>query len=224
MQMTASRFLVLLLGAEFFPFLRIRPGRGVALIVAASICVKHYFYQFLPLAPFHITVLHYAAFFSLAYAATGLFSGIGRIRWLYLPAWYTGSPLLSLCGLVSDKTTYFRLEPVAVWLTAWLLMMSASPEAVTAFYPWWFYVGLAPVDELGRIVTAYGKHLPQWFSNDALIWGWLLPFMTATGFSLHTRHCDWPASPEYRAKLRAAQEEQALARGELTFSTVEEVQ
>ena len=65
--MHMGRFLLVCLGCDWFPLLRLRLGRYMAWLILAAISLKHYvFFQLLPVSGPYGKLLHISAFLSLA--------------------------------------------------------------------------------------------------------------------------------------------------------------
>jgi hypothetical protein len=248
--MHMGRFLLICLGCDWFPLLRLRLGRYMAWLVLAAISCKHYlFFQLLPVSGPYGKLLHISAFLSLAAVTISLFDRRGRLLAGIAPGWYGGYNLLQKLGL-SDRKTHLVAEPILAAIIGFMLVLPALPNMGFERPPSTMeeliqkYLPKGPPGYTQRPEPAPAKvrlepFTPWWQSlgvavssrpvqwrmpeETAMLLGILLPLLPALAFALHAMCLDWPASPGYREMKRQEQMARAQQGGVMTFTSVEEI-
>ena len=248
--MPMGRFLLVCLGCDWFPLLRLRLGRYMAWLILAAISLKHYlFFQLLPISGPYGKLLNISAFLSLAAVAISLFDRRGRLLAAMAPGWYGGYNLLQKLGL-SDRKTHLVAEPLLAAIIAFVLVLPALPnmgferppstmkELIQKHLPKGppgytqrpepapAKVRLEPFTPWWQSLGVAVSNRPvQWLvpEETAMFLGILLPLLPALAFALHAMCLDWPASPGYREMKRQEQMARAQQGGVMTFTSVEEI-
>jgi hypothetical protein len=224
--MKGRNVVLALVGTEFFPLLRVMPGRLTALLVFASLCLKQFIFQYAHLPPACGTLLHVTSALSALYLLLSLVSRT--------PAFDGGLPLAHLFG-ASRRVAYLIAEPLMTVAVALALILPhvslpeqrshmerlieenlpvprnlipSPPQLEPGFAPWW--------RELGVIETDVPL-LPPATDADRAAMGLMFLLVAWLGFLLHARTCDWPQSAEYRELRRREQEARDAASGRVTF-------
>jgi hypothetical protein len=223
--MKGRNVVLALAGSEFFPLLRVMPGRLTALLVFASLCLKQFIFQYAHLPPAYGTLLYIATALSALYALLGLVSRT--------PAFDGGLPLAHLFG-ASRRVAYLIAEPLLAAAIALALILPhvslpekrhplerykdylpvprnlipSPPQLEPGFAPWWREFGLIETDV---------PLLPLATDADRAAMGLVFLLIAWLGFLLHARTCDWPQSAEYREVRRREQEARDAASGRVTF-------
>jgi hypothetical protein len=214
-----TKAIMVFLGAEFFPLVRFAPGLGFVFTLLACLSLKQWLFQYLPITEGHAMLMQLSTGLSAVYIVTGISGHF--VATLYhddLNPFHTGKHLLSCFGKVRIKTLLHTVEPLACLVVAGFVMFSIT-HGIGLFMPWWEQFGYTPPTRVGNPL----RFLPEGFVGYMDVCALLLPFVSWLGFAYHGKLCDWPQTNAYRQEQRALYEAQAAARGQMTFSTVEEV-
>jgi len=216
--MLLLKLVTLFLGAEFF-CVRFLPGVGFTFALMASFIVNSWLFQHLPVTPGHAMLLQLATGLGMVYFVLGIaWRGSAWVRNEYVSSFHSGGHLLSCFGAMPVKAVLHTVEPLVCFVMAGFAIYSVTGR-LGMVMPWWMQMGLAPDMEMPNP----WDYLPVWF--DSYVDWFALGYVAVAwlGFFCHARLCDWPETEAYYLEQRELYEAQAAARGQMTFSTVEEV-